>query len=343
MVIILDGKAGDEQIGAVERILAEAGLSADVSRGVEKVVIGAIGATDDERIALPEQLEALPFVERVMLVSKPYKRVARERNPNGTTVRVGDVHIGENEPQLCVMAGPCSVENREQILVTARAVKSAGATVLRGGAFKPRTLPYDFQGLGRPGLEYLAEARRETGLPIVTEVLAPEDVELVGEYSDIYQVGTRNMQNYALLRALGETRKPVLFKRGMAATIDEYLKAAEYILSGGNEDVILCERGIRGFDAEHYRNVFDLNAIPALRRLTHLPILADPSHGTGIRELVPAMARAAIAAGADGLMLEVHPEPAKAMSDGRQALTPDDFTDLMDGLKRIAAAVERIV
>jgi 3-deoxy-7-phosphoheptulonate synthase len=294
-----------------------------------------------ERQYLPDQLETLPFVERVMPVSRPYKRVSRERQPSGSTVRVGSVEIGELEPKICVMAGPCSVESREQLLAAARGVRDGGASILRGGAFKPRTLPYDFQGLGRPGLEYLAEARRETGLPIVTEVMAPDDVALVGEYTDVFQVGARNMQNYPLLRALGEARKPVLFKRGMSATLDEFLKAAEYILAGGNEDVILCERGIRSFDDEFYRNVFDLNAIPALRELTHLPICADPSHGTGRGELVPIMARAAIAAGADALIIEVHPDPLKARSDGRQSLTPAQFAAMMTDLARIAAAVDR--
>lgn len=343
MVIILNGTATDEEVVRVEQMLRDAGLGADVSRGVEKIVIGAIGATDDERLYLPEQLETLPFVERVMTVTKPYKRVARERNPQGSTVRVGDLRIGENEPRVAIIAGPCSVESREQMLETARAVKAGGATLLRGGAFKPRTLPYDFQGLGRPGLEYLAEARRETGLPVVTEVLAPDDVELVGQYTDVFQVGTRNMQNYPLLRALGDARKPVLFKRGLAATIDEYLKAAEYILAGGNEDVILCERGIRGFDDEHYRNVFDINAVPALRELTHLPIAVDPSHATGRYELVPVMARAAIAAGADAILVEVHPDPSKAMSDGRQSLTPSRFAAMMRELARVAAAIDRSV
>lgn len=341
MVIILNITATDEEIVQVEQILREAGLQADVSRGVEKIVIGAIGATDDERAYLPEQLECLPFVERVLPVTRPYKRVSRERNPEGSLVRIGDVTIGEREPRICVMAGPCSVEEREQVLATAHAVAKSGAQVLRGGAFKPRTLPYDFQGLGRTGLEYLAEARRATGLPIVTEVLAPDDVELVGQYTDIFQVGARNMQNYPLLRALGDVRKPVLFKRGMAATIDEFLKAAEYILAGGNEDVILCERGIRGFDSEHYRNVFDVNAIPMLRQLTHLPICADPSHGTGRADLVPIVARAAIAAGADALLIEVHPDPSKAKSDGRQSLTPAQFADMMRDLQRIAEAVGR--
>lgn len=343
MVIILNGAASDEELAKVERLLSDAGLRADVSRGVEKIVVGAIGATDEERGYLPEQLETLPFVERVLLVTKPYKRVARERNPEGTSVRVGDLMIGEREPQIAIIAGPCSVEDREQILTIAREVKRTGATLLRGGAFKPRTLPYDFQGLGRPGLEYLDQARRETGLPIVTEVMAPEDVELVGEYTDIFQVGARNMQNYPLLRSLGETRKPVLFKRGMSATLDEFLKAAEYILAGGNEDVILCERGIRAFDQEHYRNVFDLNAIPMLRQLTHLPICADPSHATGRSELVATMAKAAVAAGADALMVEVHHDPPKARSDGRQALLPSQFETMVNELKPVAAAVGRRV
>jgi 3-deoxy-7-phosphoheptulonate synthase len=341
MVIILDVNASDAQVARVEQILGEAGLRADISRGVEKIVIGAIGATDLERQYLPEQLETLPFVERVMPVTRPYKRVSRERCPSGSTVRLGSLEIGELEPRICVMAGPCSVENHDQLLAAARAVKAGGGTVLRGGAFKPRTLPYDFQGLGRPGLEYLAEARRETGLPVVTEVMAPEDVGLVGEYTDMFQVGARNMANYPLLRALGEARQPVLLKRGMAATLDEFLKAAEYILAGGNEDVILCERGIRSFDHEFYRNVFDLNAIPALRQLTHLPICADPSHGTGRAELVPTMARAAIAAGADAVMIEVHPDPTRAQSDGAQSLTPEQFKAMMADLAKIATAVGR--
>jgi 3-deoxy-7-phosphoheptulonate synthase len=342
MVIILDGSATDAQIGEVEQILAKNGMQADISRGVEKIVIGAIGANDDLRQVLPERLETLAFVQRVLVVSKPYKRVARERNEAGTTVRVAGVGIGPEAP-ICVMAGPCSVETREQVLATAKAVKAAGAGMLRGGAFKPRTLPYDFQGLGKEGLELLAAAREATGLPVVTEVMAPEDVALVGEYTDVYQVGARNMQNYPLLRALGEVRKPVLFKRGLAATLDEFLKAAEYILAGGNEDVILCERGIRAFDDEHYRNVFDLNAIPALRELTHLPICADPSHGTGRWEFVPAMARAAVAAGADALMIEVHPDPVHALSDGRQSLNPEQFTSLMAELRKVAEAVGRRV
>ncbi len=341
MIIVLNVSATDAEVAQVESMLREAGLGADVSRGVEKIVIGAIGATDEERQVLPGQLECLPFVERVMLVTRPYKRVSRESNPAGSTVRIGAIAVGESEAQIPVMAGPCSVESREQVLATAHAVKAAGATILRGGAFKPRTLPYDFQGLGRAGLEHLAAAREETGLPIVTEVMAPEDVPLVGEYTDVFQVGARNMQNYPLLRALGDARRPVLFKRGMAATIDEWLKAAEYILAGGNDDVILCERGIRGFDSEHYRNVFDLNAIPALRELTHLPICADPSHAVGRWELVTVMARAAVAAGADALMIEVHPDPARARSDGRQALTPARFATLMEQIAPVAAAVGR--
>lgn len=341
MVIVMKHEATAEAIAAVEALLAENGLRADVSQGVEKVVIGAIGATDVERAVLPGQLGCLPYVERVLTVTRPYKRVSRERCPEGSTVHVGDVAVGEHVKPVCVIAGPCSVESREQVLAVAEAVKAAGARMLRGGAFKPRTLPYDFQGLGRPGLEFLAEARERTGLPVVTEVMAPEDVPLVGEFTDVFQVGARNMQNYPLLRALGESRRPVLFKRGMAATLDEWLKAAEYILAGGNEQVILCERGIRGFDAEHYRNVFDLNALPALRELTHLPLCADPSHAVGRSELVGTMAKAAVAAGADCLMLEVHHDPARARSDGRQALTPAAFRQVMAELAPVAAAVGR--
>lgn len=341
MIIVLNSGAGEEQIALVQQMLAEAGLGDDVSRGVEKTVIGAIGATDEDRQTLPEQLRALSFVERVVTVSTAYKRVARRTHPDGTVVRVGDVLIGESVTRIPVMAGPCSVESREQIVGVAHAVKAAGATILRGGAYKPRTLPYDFQGLGAEGLMLLAEARAATGLPIVTEVLAPEQVKLVGEYTDIFQVGARNCQNYPLLKALGEERKPVLFKRGMSVTVDEYLKAAEYLLAGGNDQVILCERGIRSFDSEHYRNVFDLNVIPTLKRLTHLPVCADPAHGTGRADLVPIVARAAIAAGADCLMVEVHPDPRHARSDGGQSLTPDAFAAMMTDLARIAAAVDR--
>ena len=342
MVIVLDGTATDDDVARVEQILSDAGLRADISRGVEKTVIGAIGATDVERGYVPGQLESLPFVERVMLVSKAYKRAAKEGHVGATRVQVGDVAVAQDERRIAVIAGPCSVESREQLLETAHAVKEAGATLLRGGAFKPRTLPYDFQGLEREGLEYLAAARQETGLPIITEVMSIEDIPLIDEYTDIFQVGARNMQNFPLLRALSAVNKPVFFKRGMSATLDEYLKAAEYLLRG-NEHVILCERGIRAFDAEHYRNVFDLNAVPALRRLTHLPVCADPSHGTGISELVPTMAAAAVAAGCDALMIEVHPDPTKARSDGRQSLTPPQFADLMRKLRPVAEAVGRTI
>ncbi len=342
MVIVVDGSATDEDISRVEQILADAGLRADISRGVEKTVIGAIGATDVERGYVPGQLESLPFVERVLLVSKAYKRAAKEGHVGATRVATGEVVIAQDEPRIAVIAGPCSVESQAQLLETAHAIKAAGATLLRGGAFKPRTLPYDFQGLEREGLEYLAAAREETGLPIITEVMSAEDIPLIDEYTDVFQVGARNMQNFPLLRALSTVSKPVFFKRGMAATLDEYLKAAEYILRG-NENVILCERGIRAFDAEQYRNVFDLNAVPALRRLSHLPVCADPSHGTGVGELVPPMALAAVAAGADALMIEVHPDPSKARSDGRQSLTPPQFAALMQRLRPVAAAVGRTI
>jgi len=341
MIIILSGQATDAQIQQIEETLKEHGLGAHVSRGVEKIIIGAIGATDDHRAHLVGNLQTLDFVERVVPILTSYKRVAREANPEGTTVCVGAVKCGPNQPQVVVIAGPCSVESQAQILEVAHAVKAAGASILRGGAFKPRTLPYDFQGLGEKGLEYLAEARRQTGLPIVTEVMDPRDVALVSQYADILQLGTRNMQNFPLLREVGQTGQPVLFKRGLYATIDEWLKAAEYILAEGNEKVLLCERGIRGFDPAHTRNVLDLTAIPVLRRLTHLPVLVDPSHGTGRWEYVPPMARAAVAAGADGLMIEVHPEPVKALSDGGQSLTPDQFAQLMRELALVAQAVGR--
>ncbi|HIE53434.1 MAG TPA: 3-deoxy-7-phosphoheptulonate synthase [Armatimonadetes bacterium] len=343
MIVILDLSATEEQIRQIEDMLTAQGLRADVSRGEQKIVIGVIGIPDDARAHLVEQFQTLPFVERVIPITYPYKRAARDYRPEGTIVRVGGVRIGEQVKEIAVIAGPCAVENEEQVLATARVVKAAGATLLRGGAYKPRTLPYDFQGLGLEGLKYLAAARAETGLPVVTEVMSPEDVETVCEYADVLQIGTRNMQNFPLLREVGKTRKPVLLKRGFAATVDEWLKAVEYILRGGNEQVILCERGIRGFDDAYTRNVLDLNVVPVLRRLTHLPIAIDPSHGTGRWYLVPIMAKAAIAVGADALMVEVHPEPARALSDAAQSLTPARFAEMMEELRPVAEAVGRCI
>ncbi|MBI2194525.1 MAG: 3-deoxy-7-phosphoheptulonate synthase [Planctomycetes bacterium] len=339
MIIILDGRTPDPDLRGVLKRLEEKGFRHDVSRGEAKIIIGAIGVPDAAKANLAEQLSALSCVERVIPIMKPYKRVARDFRPEGTQVKVGDLALGG--PRLHVMAGPCSVESRAQILEVAQAVKEAGATILRGGAFKPRTLPYDFQGLGEPGLEFLAEAREKTGLKIVTEVMDPRDVKLVVKYADILQLGARNMQNFPLLRQVGKVQTPVLFKRGMSATIDEWMKAAEYILSGGNEKVILCERGIRSFDSQYTRNCFDLAAVPVVKSLTHLPIIADPSHGTGVRSLIAPMARAAVASGADGLMIEVHPEPSKALSDGQQSLTPREFASLMKEVRRVCEAVGR--
>jgi 3-deoxy-7-phosphoheptulonate synthase len=277
-------------------------------------------------------------VEKTMRVMQPFKLASRDFSEADTVIDVGGVQIGGRK--IAVMAGPCSVESRDMILETAQIVKEAGASILRGGAYKPRSSPYSFQGLGEEGLKYLAEARELTGMPIITEVMGPDDVELVGEYTDIFQVGARNTQNYSLLKALGKHRKPVFLKRGISGTIQELLMSAEYILAGGNMKVMLCERGIRTYETAT-RNTFDINAIPLLKDLTHLPIVADPSHGTGMWQLVSAVSKAAVAAGADVLMVEVHPNPARAWSDGAQSLTPERFQQLMSQLRLVAEAVGR--
>jgi 3-deoxy-7-phosphoheptulonate synthase len=296
-------------------------------------LVGNDGRVDGSRIA------ALPGVVEILHVTKPYKQVSREWKPESTVVRLpGGLRIGGEE--VVVMAGPCSVESEEQILAAARAVRAAGATVLRAGAFKPRSSPYSFQGLGRKGLELLVQAREETGLLIVTEAMDTEGLELVAEVADIIQLGARNMQNYSLLKQVGRQQKPVLLKRGLSATIQELLLSAEYILAEGNPNVILCERGVRGFDSST-RNLFDLSAIAVVHGLSHLPIVADPSHGTGHRDMVTPMARAAVAAGADGLLIEVHPQPDRALSDGAQSLYPDQFTRLMAEARLIAEAIGR--
>jgi len=287
---------------------------------------------------LREMLELMPGVEEVVPITKPYKLTGREFRPKNTSIKVGGVTIGGND--LVVMAGPCAAETEEQVMITARAVKAAGANILRGGAFKPSTSPYHFRGLGVEGLKLLFQAKRETGLPLVTEVLAPEDVGLVLKYADILQVGARNMQNFSLLDEIGKAKKPVLFKRGLAATIQEWLLAAEYILAQGNRQVILCERGIRTFET-YTRNTIDISAIPVIHKLSHLPIIADPSHGTGKWYLVIPLALAAVAAGADGLMIEVHPTPDSALKDGAQSLTFEHFGQLMAQVAPVAAAVER--
>jgi len=333
---VMKNNASAEQIHSVVRVVKEMGYDATPIPGGQRTAIGIIG--NDGGIS-SDRLAGLEGVLELIPVTQPYKQVSREWQDENTVVSLPNgTKIGGSD--LVLMAGPCSVENEREILDIAHRVKDVGATVLRGGAFKPRSSPYSFQGLGLQGLEFLARAREETGLAVVTEALDPDGVDLVVKYADIVQIGARNMQNYALLRSAGRAGKPVLLKRGMSATIDELLLAAEYILAEGNPDVILCERGIRSFDT-HTRNLFDLAAIPVVKSLSHLPIIADPSHGTGIRSKVTPMGRAAVAAGADGLIVEVHPNPPKAMSDGAQSLYPDQFTKLVDEVKVIARAIGR--
>ncbi len=336
MIIVMQGGAPEEQLQAVLRRVEELGYHSHLIRGTQRNVVGAVG--DERGKAKLQSLEAMPGVASVVPILQPFKLASREFRTQKTVVKVGETEIGGD--RLALMVGPCSVESEAQILETARFVKKAGATILRGGAFKPRTSPYSFQGLGEHGLELLARAREVTGLKIVTEVLNDRDVELVAKYADILQVGARNMHNFALLNKVGEAQMPVLLKRGMSATIQDLLMSAEYILSHGNYDVILCERGIRTFETAT-RFTLDLNAVPVLQKLTHLPVIVDPSHGTGYSEYVTAMARAGIAAGADGLMVEVHPKPEEALSDGVQSLTPERFEELIRQLKPVAKAVGR--
>ena len=335
MIVVMKHGATSVQIANVIARVEQSGCLADVSEGDEHTVIGVIG---DGRPLDREQIERMTGVERTVSVARPFKRASRDFHPQSTVVPINGVKVGGE--QVIVMAGPCAVEGEEQLLETARCVKEAGAHVLRGGAFKPRTSPYSFQGMGEKGLRLLAKARQETGLPIVTEVMEPQTVPLVTTYANILQIGARNMQNYALLHAVGEAQRPVLLKRGMMSTIEELLMAAEYILSHGNNRVILCERGIRTFET-YTRNTLDISAVPMLKQLTHLPVVVDPSHGTGKWELVEPMARAAVAAGADGLMIEVHPHPEEALSDGAQSLKPERFAALMQSLRPIAEAVGR--
>jgi 3-deoxy-7-phosphoheptulonate synthase len=337
MIVIMDREATEREIARVMGRIGEMGLGGHLSQGVERTVIGVVGQITSE---VMEHLEVLPGVKEVVRISKPYKLSSRDFHPQDTVVHVGDLAIGED--QLVVMAGPCAVESEEQLLSTAHAVKEAGATVLRGGAFKPRTSPYSFRGMGEEGLKLLARAREETGLPVITEVMAPEDVDLVASYADILQVGARNMQNFSLLDRVGQAGKPVMLKRGMSATLEDWLLAAEYILAPGNRQVILCERGIRTFET-YSRNTFDVNAIPSIRRESHLPIFGDPSHGTGRWRLVEPVALAAVAAGAQGLIIEVHPHPDTAKSDGPQSLTFENFRILMDRVRAVAHAVGKSV
>lgn len=337
MIVVMKKDCQEADITDVMRRLDQCGLKGHLSRGVERTVIGVVGVT----AAVPElheRIELIPGVEEVVPISKPFKLSSREFEPEDTVIRVGNVDIGGDA--LVVMAGPCAAETREQVMSTARAVKSAGANILRGGAFKPSTSPYSFRGLGEEGLKLLTEAKEETGLPLITEVLTPGDVELLVKYADILQVGARNMQNFVLLDEVGRANRPVMLKRGISATIQEWLLAVEYILSQGNRQVILCERGIRTFET-YTRNTMDISAIPILNKLTHLPIIADPSHGTGKWYLVAPMALAAVAAGADGLMVEVHPTPDAALKDGAQSLTFENFEALMKQVAPVAAAVRR--
>lgn len=335
MIVIMKKEATVKETTEVIKFIETLGFKPHVSKGTEKTIIGVIG---DDRYVSKDALRDLPGVEDVVPILKPYKLVSREFHPTDTVIQVKDVAIGAGG--FVVMAGPCSVESREQILETAHFVREHGAHILRGGAFKPRTSPYSFQGLEVEGLQYLAEAREQTGLPVVTEVLSPEAVEVVAEYADILQIGARNMQNFALLKAIGRVRKPVLLKRGMSATLEELLLAAEYLVAGGNPEIILCERGIRTFEP-YTRNTLDISAVPVVKQLSHLPIIVDPSHATGKRDLVPPLAKAAMVAGADGLMVEVHPEPEKAKSDGPQSLRFADFQRMMDELKQVGTALGR--
>ena len=336
MLIVMRHDASPEQVQAVVDVIEEMGYEARPMPGKQRTAVGLVG--NDGKVNA-DRLESLGGVLEIIHVSQPYKQVSREWREEPTVVELANgTRIGGGD--VAVMAGPCAVESEAQIVGIAQRLRDAGATILRGGAFKPRTSPYSFQGMGKAGLELLAKAREETGMAIVTEALDGESLALVAEYADIVQIGARNMQNFSLLRRAGRTGKPILLKRGMAATVKDLLLSAEYILAEGNGQVILCERGVRGFDT-HTRNLLDLTAIPVVKSLSHLPIIADPSHGTGLRAKVIPMARAAVAAGADGLMVEVHPDPERAMSDGAQSLYPDQFEELMEQIAVIAEAIGR--
>ncbi len=337
MIIVLKPHATKEHADELMQRIAALGLRPLYMPGQERVVLGALG---DERTLESLHLDSDPLVESVKPILAPYKLVGREMHPHDTIVDVGGTRIGGG--RFTVIAGPCAVESAEQMRATAAAVKQAGAHALRGGAYKPRTSPYSFQGLGQDGLSILRAVSRETGLPAVTEVVDAGDVELVDEYAAAFQAGARNMQNFRLLQALGRSRKPVILKRGMAAKVDDLLLAAEYILAEGNPNVILCERGITTFETAT-RNTLDLNAIPVIKQRSHLPILVDPSHGTGLRELVSPMAKAALACGADGLLVEVHHDPPNALSDGRQSLFPEQFAAMMRELRTIADAIGKVM
>jgi 3-deoxy-7-phosphoheptulonate synthase len=337
MIVVLKPDLKPEEIQRVIERIESFGLRAHISEGKERTIVGAIG---DERLLADRSLESFPGVEKVLPILKPYKLVSREFQKHNTIIQVNGHEIGGKK--IHVMAGPCSVESRDQVLESALPAKQAGATFLRGGAFKPRSSPYSFQGLGEEGLDYLAYAREVTGMPIITEVLDPRDLDLVARYSDVLQIGARNMQNFKLLTEVGKLGKPVMLKRGLSATIQEFLLSAEYIAAEGNRKIILCERGIRTYETET-RNTLDLSAVPVLKQLSHLPVFIDPSHGTGRWDLVAPMALAAVAAGADGLLIEVHSNPEVALSDGPQSLKPKKFAAMMEDLKKVAAAVGREV
>lgn len=334
MIIICKKDATEQQIAHIEEAISHWGLKTHTSRGVERTIIGVIGPED---LIREKPLAAFPGVSSVTPVMKPYKLTSFDFTHKRTVIDVHGVKIGD-EKKVVLMSGPCSVESREQILSIAKIVKGAGASILRGGAFKPRTSPYTFQGLGIEGLKLLAEARAATGLPVITELMDTKDVEAVDKYADIIQIGARNMQNFSLLKEVGRCKKPVMLKRGMAATIKDVLMSAEYILSEGNMNVMLCERGIRTFE-NYTRNTLDLSAVPALKKESHLPVIVDPTHGAGHRDLIPSMALASVASGADGIMIEVHNDPEEALSDGEQAMLPDQFASIVQQMRAVAKAI----
>lgn len=335
MIVVMQQKATAKQVGGVIKKIEELGFKPHLSEGEEKTIIGLVGS---DRHIDPQVFTILPGVEQVIPILRPFKLASREFKPKDSIININGLKIGGEE--VIVMAGPCAVESKEQVLETAQAVKEAGAKILRGGAFKPRTSPYSFQGLGKQGLEFLALAKEKTGLGIVTEVLEPKDVLLVSQFADILQIGARNMQNFALLEEVGKISKPVLLKRGLSSTLEELLLSAEYVLSNGNYNVILCERGIRTFE-RYTRNTLDISAVPVIKKLSHLPVIVDPSHATGQKDLVNPISKAAVAAGADGLIIEVHPHPDQALCDGYQSLTFAEFEKLMKELKAITEAVGR--
>ncbi|MCK5237803.1 MAG: 3-deoxy-7-phosphoheptulonate synthase [Deltaproteobacteria bacterium] len=337
MIIVLKKSATEEEIEHVSEKIKSLGLSVHISKGEERTLIGAIG---DEAKLAETPLEALPGVEKVMPIVKPYKLVSKEMSDGPTIIDINGVKVGGNKIQ--VIAGPCSVETQDLLTDCAKKVKESGATLLRGGAFKPRTSPYAFQGLGEEGLKYLKKASEETGLPVVTELMDPRDMDLICEYADVIQIGARNMQNFRLLMEVGKTKKAVLLKRGMASTVKEFLMSAEYIASQGNTNIILCERGMRTFETS-VRNILDYSAVPVLKEETHLPVFIDPSHAAGRWDFVPALSKAAVAVGADGLLIEVHSDPENALCDGAQSLKPTKFSTLMGELAKIAEAVGRTI